>query len=267
GASPPSACYHHHNHSRPFDRQYPTASPAQDASTSTDSYPVTVFTAINPNLTTSSGNVTPTSDAASNGLPAEWQSPDSTHHAARTPGSTIPSPAVQPTSPWSYPTPEMCQRCSPTIYPLDDSTIEQQVNYVKEYLDSDDSLTYPSLISFPLDDGEVLDSHSMKTWKRPSSGSEGATEYSPLPGLSPSNERRTIKPKTAGTTGAGTTVTTPSTLATITSSLPYTKMESPGPLDISTIGGSPGSVGLPAHQGYHTDAMNNEYLLPSSILS
>ncbi|KAF3492219.1 uncharacterized protein GIQ15_01736 [Arthroderma uncinatum] len=268
GPSPPSTGYHHHHHpAHPFDRQYPTASHAQDASTSTEGCPITVFTGINPNLTTSSGDVTPTSDVASSGLPAEWQSPDSTHQAGRTPGSTLPSPAIQPTSPWNYPTPDMCQKCSPTICPLDDSTIEQQVNYVKEYLDSDDSLSYPSLMDFPLNDAEILDSHSMKNWKRPCSSSEGTAEFSRLGGLSPSRERRILKAKATGTSGPCTAVTTPSTLATITSSLPYPKMESPGPLDLSTVGGSPGSIGLAAHQAYHTDAINNEYLLPSTILS
>ncbi|KAM5441873.1 hypothetical protein MferCBS31731_003135 [Microsporum ferrugineum] len=264
GTSSPPASYpdhHHHHHNNSFDCQYPTASPTKDVSPRVESCPVTVFTGINPNLTTSPGDITPTSDAASSGLPTDWQSPDSTHHAIRTPGSTLPSPAIQPTSPWNYSNPDMRQRCSPSIYPLDDATVEQQVNYVKEYLDNDDNLSYPSLLDLPLNDGEVLDSFSMRAWKRPSSSGDGTAQLPYQGDISP-RDRRSIKSQTPASSGPCTTATTPSTLA-VTSG--YQKMESPSPIDLSAVGGIPGSLSLASYQAYKTEAMNNEYLLPSIL--
>ncbi|EFE43373.1 hypothetical protein TRV_01853 [Trichophyton verrucosum HKI 0517] len=226
--------HHHHHHTHTMNRHYPNANPTHGSSSSIESCSALAFTGINPNLTTSSGDITPPSDAASSGLPAGWQSPDSAHHAVRTPRSTLPSPAIQPTSPWSYPTPEMCQRCSPTIYPLDDPTVEQQVNYVKEYLDNEDSLSYPSVLDLPLNDGEILDSYSMKPWKRPSSSGEGSVRFSGAGDSSPSQECQNIESQTPAPSAACTTVVTPPSTLDVTSG--YPKIESPGPLDISGIG-------------------------------
>ncbi|EFR02917.1 hypothetical protein MGYG_05919 [Nannizzia gypsea CBS 118893] len=257
--------YHHHHHTHPTNRQYPNASPTQGSSSSIESCSAQAFSGINPNLTTSSGDITPTSDAASGGLPAGWQSPDSTHHAVRTPGSTLPSPAIQPTSPWSYPTPDMCQRCSPTIYPLDDSSVEQQVNYVKEYLNSEENLSYPSVLDLPLNDGEILDSFSVKAWKRPSSSGEGSVQFSCAGDVSPSRGCQNAKSQPPVTSAACTTVVTSPSILALTNG--YPKIESPGPLDISAIGGTTDSMGLASHQPYASDAISNEYLLASAILS
>ncbi|EZG08523.1 hypothetical protein A7C99_0767 [Trichophyton rubrum] len=263
--SPVGYSDHHHHHTHTMNRHYPNASSTHGSSSSIESCSALAFSGINPNLTTSSGDITPPSDAASSGLPAGWQSPDSAHHAVRTPRSTLPSPAIQPTSPWSYPTPDMCQRCSPTIYPLDDPTVEQQVNYVKEYLDNEESLSYPSVLDLPLNDGEILDSYSMKPWKRPSSSGEGSVRFSCAGDTSPAQDCQNIKSQTLAPSATCPTVVTPPSTLDATSG--YPKIESPGPLDISTIGGSTDSMGLTSHQSYPSDAMGNDYLLAPTMLA
>lgn len=199
----------------------------------------------------------------SNGLSIGWQSPDSTEFQAggsqnRAPAPPISSPAILPRSPWNYPTPEVCQNSSPTIYPIEHSTMKH-LNYAKDLMENDDNHSYSTLEDISLTEAEIAS--SLGVWNPATyvSSSQGRDSQYQMAKRTPCQRHpRDGKPQSVETALA------------LAETHHSSKLEPPGQfcgspiLDVSL---SPMSTASSPHSAFTADGVNPEYFMLGARLA